>query len=187
MAETPERRSPLARVRHEPSGALQLAERTGLTLVHLAGRPRRADFLEATRSALGVALPLAPNTTAHTDELTVFWLGPTRWLIACAGADVEKRLRDADPPGAALADVSSGWAVIRIAGEAARHTLASDCPVDLHPRSFPPGAVVHTMLAGMSVMLHALPDSHGFDIYVARSYALAAWEWLAEDGCGAPR
>jgi len=41
------------------------------------------------------------------------------------------------------------------------------------------------MLAGMSVILHALPDREGFDIYVARSYALDAWKWLAEDGADA--
>jgi hypothetical protein len=35
------------------------------------------------------------------------------------------------------------------------------------------------MLAGMSVMMHALPDGDAFDLYVARSYAVAAWEWLA--------
>jgi sarcosine oxidase subunit gamma len=179
VTEAPQRRSPLAKVRHEASGALQLAKRTGLTLVHLAGRPGRTDFLDATRGALGVALPLAPNTSAHTDELTVFWLGPTRWLIACADADVEKRLRDADPQGAALADVSGGRVVILVSGEAARRRLAEDCPVDLHRQSLPPGAAVQTMLAGMSVMMHALPDGDAFDLYVARSYAIAAWEWLA--------
>jgi len=190
VAETPQRRSPLAKLRHESSGSLQLAERTGLTLVHLAGRPERMDFLKAIRSALGVDLPLAPNTSARSGDLTVFWLGPKRWLIEGeqeGGADLEMRLRDAQPPGAAMADVSSGRAVIRVSGEAARRTLAADCPVDLHPRSFPPGTVVQTMLAGMSAMLHVLPDRDGFDIYVARSYAVTAWEWLGKDGVVAAR
>ncbi len=190
MAETTQRRLPLAKVRHEPSSALQLAERTGLTLIHLSGRPERMDFLEAIRSALGVDLPLAPNTSARSGDLALFWLGPGRWLIESergGGADLEMRLRDAQPPGAAIADVSSGRAVIRVSGEAARRTLAADCPVDLHPRSFPPGTVVQTMLAGMSAMLHARPDRDGFDIYVARSYAVAAWEWLAKDGVVASR
>jgi sarcosine oxidase subunit gamma len=182
VAEAPARHSPLTRARRESSGALQLAERTGLTLIHLAGRPARAEFLEAIRRALDVDLPLAPNTTARAEGLTVFWLGPTRWLIAGeqpTGAEVETRLRAAHAPGAALADVSGGRVVIRVSGAAARRRLAEDCPVDLHRQSLPPGAAVQTMLAGMSVMMHALPDGDAFDLYVARSYAVAAWEWLA--------
>jgi sarcosine oxidase subunit gamma len=180
MAEVPARHSPLAKSRQQPSGALQLEElRRGLTLIHLAGRPQNAEFLDATRRALDVDLPLAASTTARSDELTVFWLGPTRWLIASAAPEVETRLRDADPPGAAISDVTGGRVVIRVAGEAAPRTLAADCPVDLHPRSFPPGTAVQTMFAGASVILHALPDRNGFDVYVARSYALAVWEWLA--------
>jgi len=173
------RHSPLAKSRQQPSGDLQLEERRGLTLIHLAGRPQSAEFLEASRRALGVDLPLAANTTARSDELAIFWLGPTRWLIASASANIEKRLHDADPPGAAISDVTGGRVVIRVSGDDARRTLAADCPVDLHPRSFPPGATVQTMFAGASVLVHALPNRGGFDVYVARSYALAVWQWLA--------
>jgi sarcosine oxidase, subunit gamma len=147
VAETPQRHSPLAKARYEPSGGLRLAERRGLTLIHLAGRPERVEFLEAIRGALGVDLPLAPNTSARSGDLTVLWLGPGRWLIESSGADAGTRLRGAAPPGAAVTDVSSGRAVIRIAGDVARRTLAAECPLDLHPRSFPPGAAVQTMFA----------------------------------------
>jgi sarcosine oxidase, subunit gamma len=164
--------------------ALLLAERLGLTLVHLAGSPARASFLEAARSALGVALPLEPNRTACTQELTAFWLAPTRWLIESerlAAADFEDRLREVPAAaGVAIADVSGGRTVIRISGGAARRTLAKHCPIDLHPRVFTPGSMAHTMLEGMAVMLHELPEGDTFDLYVARSYALAAWAWLTQ-------
>jgi sarcosine oxidase subunit gamma len=178
----PARSSALEGVRPADRGGLLLAERRGLTLVHLAGRPARQSFLEAAQGALGVALPLEPNTTARSQDLTVFWLAPGRWLIeseVVAAADLEERFREApDAAGAAIADVSGGRTVIRISGAAARHTLAKGCPIDLHPRAFLPGSVAHSMLEGISVMLHYLPDGDAFDLYVARSYARAAWEWL---------
>ena len=161
-----------------------LTERTGLALVHVAAKPARAGFLDAAPGALGVPLPLEPNTTAPSPELTAFWFGPGRWLIESerlSANEIEGRLRAAsDAGGIAIADLSSGRTVICVCGEAARRTLAQGCPIDLHPGAFPPGTIAHSMLEGISVMLHHLPDGNAFDLYVPRSYSLATWEWLTE-------
>jgi sarcosine oxidase subunit gamma len=163
---------------------LVVTERPGLTLVHFAANPSCAGALRSASSALGVALLLEPNTTASSSELTIFWMGAGRWLIESerlAANEIEDRLRAAsDAGGVAIADLSSGRTVIRVCGEAARRTLAQGCPIDLHPRAFPPGSIAHSMLEGISVMLHHLPDGNAFDLYVPRSYSLATWEWLTE-------
>jgi sarcosine oxidase, subunit gamma len=163
---------------------LVLAERPGLTLLHVAANPRRAGSLRSASSALGVALPVEPNTTVSSPELTIFWIGPGRWLIESerlAANAIEDRLRvTSDAAGIAIADVSSGRTVIRVCGDGARHTLAQGCPIDLHPRAFPPRNVVNSVLEGISVMLYHLPDASGFDLYVPRSYGQTMFEWLRE-------
>ena len=153
-----------------------VTERPGLTLVHVAAK--------SASSALGVALPVEPNTTADNGEITIFWMGPGRWLIQSehlTADEIEDRLRaTSDAAAMAITDLSSARTVIRICGAAARHTLAKGCPIDLHVRAFPPGTVVQSVLEGVSVMLHHLPDGRGFDLDVPRSYAEAIWEWLAQ-------
>lgn len=190
MAERPPRYSALDDVLragrfgagHGQAPGVLLSERRGLTLVHLAGRPEWESFVDAARSALGVALPVKPNTTAQAGDLTIFWLAPTRWLIerpSSALDDLEARLRDAlGPAGAAVTDVRAGRIVLQISGADARRTLAKGCPIDLHPRAFPPGGLAQSMLEGVSVMLHALPGNNALDLYIPRSYARHVWEWL---------
>lgn len=170
-----------------PDGpGIVIAERRGLSLLHLAGRPDRPAFLEAAQRALEAALPLRPNTTAAGPDVTVFWLGPTRWLVesaTIAPAGLERRLSDAG----ALTDVSGGRTVLRLAGPAVRRTLAKGCPIDLHPRAFPPGAIAQSALEGVAALLHVLPDGYTIDLYVPRSFARHTVEWLlhaaAEAGC----
>jgi sarcosine oxidase subunit gamma len=163
---------------------LVLAERPGLALVYVAANPGGGGSRPSASTALGVALPVEPNTTTSSADLTIFWMGPGRWLIESehlAANAIEDRLRAAsDGEKLAIVDLSSGRTVIRVCGDAARRTLAQGCPIDLHPHAFPPRNVLHSVLEGISVMLHHLPDGSGFDLYVPRSYGQTTWEWLRE-------
>ena len=98
---------------------------------------------------------------------------------ANAGANIGA-LRTAlgDQSGAAT-DISHGWSVIRIGGNASRELLAKLCSLDLHPRSFPPGCCVQTELRGLYVILHGVDTDH-FDLWVMRSYANSVWDWLRD-------
>lgn len=197
MAEAPIARSALAEVYRtgrfgaprSEGPALTLRERRGLALVHLAGRPGRTGFLEAAADCLGVGLPLAPNTTTRGGDVIVFWLAPTRWLVQSAtlAPDALERRVGAgmEGTGAAVNDVSSGRAVVGAAGPALRAVLAKGCPIDLHPRSFPPGACAQTALSGVAVLLHAVA-ADTFDLHLPRSFAYHVWEWLlrAAEDCG---
>jgi sarcosine oxidase subunit gamma len=184
------RRSALAEVyrtgaagAERPKGrGVTLAERVGLTLVHLAGRSARPEFLDGAREALGVSLPLAASQTAQGPQATVFPLAPGRWLVesgSIAPADLEQSLRAAvEGAGGAVADASSAWTILRLAGPDARRTLAKGCPIDLHPSTFAPGSFAQTSLEGIAVLLHALPAGDAIDLYLPRSFARHAYEWL---------
>ncbi|MGH6917542.1 MAG: sarcosine oxidase subunit gamma, partial [Geminicoccaceae bacterium] len=88
----------------------------------------------------------------------------------------------------AVTDVSGGRMAVRLGGADVRALLAKDCPLDLDPRAFRAGTCAQSMLAQVSVLIHALADGEHFDLYGARSYGLHLWEWLthaaAEFGYG---
>jgi heterotetrameric sarcosine oxidase gamma subunit len=190
VPEPPARRSALAEIyRPGTSGAerpdgpgVTLAERVGVSLVHLAGRNARAEFLPGAKDALGVALPVEPNRSAQGPEVVLFPLAPGRWLVessSIAPADLEQSLRSAvADAGGAVADVSSAWTILRLAGPDARRTLAKGCPIDLHPSVFPRGSFAQTSLEGTAVLLHALPAGDAIDLYLPRSFGRHTCEWL---------
>ena len=188
MAERPERRPALAGI-HRPgvfgaageSPGVVLTERVGLTLIHLAGRPSRPGFPAAASEALSLDLPLEPNTVTQGAGLTVFALAPTRWLVASESVSpeaLEARLCKGLAGSGAVTDVSGGRVALRVGGAKARALLAKDCPLDLHPRAFRPGTCAQSVLAEVSVLIHALADGERFDLYGARSYGVHLWEWL---------
>src|SRR3546814_8163491 len=101
----------------------------------------------------------------------VRWLGALRTALVGMAATV--------------LDLSDARTVIRLAGFGAPDVLARGCSLDLHPRSFAPGAVAQSTIAKAGVILHQVdgPEREGgpvYDIYVARSFAEYLWLWLAD-------
>jgi sarcosine oxidase subunit gamma len=138
------------------------------------------------RGVLGLDLPARPGA-AQADGLTALWLGPNEWLVI-GGVDREADLADrlnAALAGqfAAVTNVSDNWTVIVLTGPKVLDVLAKSCPLDLHPRAFPAGSVAQTMLTQADVVLHRLDDADGtfkLRLYVRRSFAQYAWDWLAD-------
>ncbi len=62
--------------------------------------------------------------------------------------------------------------------------LAKGCPLDLHPRAFPPGSCAGSLLAKASVLIHLVEDEPHpvFDLYVSRSFAHYLWAWIEDAG-----
>ncbi len=194
MAETAERRSALAEVYQmgtfgrlgpEGAGATLAEHRTG-AIAHVAARGDDEAIQAAFRDAVGVAAPLAPNTTDSAEQVTVLWLAPDRWLVASdrhGPPDLEQALRQAlDGAGlsAAVNDVTSGRTVVRVGGPRARDLLAKGCPLDLHPDAFAAGQCLQSLMGHLNVLLHAADDNGRVDIYVARGFAVSLWEFLTE-------
>ncbi len=143
----------------------------------------------ATRAAAstvlgGATLPTAPGSSTVTASTSILTVGPERWLVVeaeRAGRDLAAQLASALGEGtAAVTDLGHGRTVLRLSGPRATDLLAKGCGLDLHPSRFPVGACAQGLLAHFSVLIHASDEAPSFDLYVARSYALALWEWLEE-------
>jgi sarcosine oxidase, subunit gamma len=162
-----------------------IAERRPLAMVQVAALSGAAAAVRAgIAAALGLTVAATPNHAARKDGVTILWVGPDRWLVVepeRPGRELGARLNEAlTGTSATLTDLSHARTVFRIAGCSSRDLLAKGCGVDFHPRAFPVGQCVQSLLGHVGALLHAVDEAPSFDLYVARSYALTVWEWLTE-------
>jgi sarcosine oxidase subunit gamma len=168
-----------------------LCERTGRGQVIVRGDADDPTFVEAVRAAVGVALPTRPNTVATSGRAStrVLWLGPDEWLLAeeraAALAMAEALEQTLTDRHAAVVDLGDAHTVIGLAGARAREVLMKGTPLDVHPRTFPPGSCAGTSLALTQIILDHLSAAgdagfSAYDIYVQRSYATYLWAWLED-------
>ena len=173
--------SPLAAWTPPELTGVRLAEIPFQTQVNLR-LPGSGPAADAIGLALGVPLPVGPNTTTRSDELWVLWLGPDEWLaVGPPGADLEPRLRAAAGAGSAsVVDVSAGRTTILVTGARAADLLAHGCALDLHPARFPVGSCAQTLLARAQVVLVAIGDEPSYWLLVRSSFAGYLADWLAD-------
>ena len=132
--------------------------------------------------ALGVALPERAYASARGGEIDVFWLEPDAWLMQFAVesvTEVAATLREAlaELPHAVV-EVGQRFAGLRLAGARAIDVLGAGCPLDLHPRTFPTGAVTRTLVGKAEVILLRRDDAPGFELLTGRSFAPYLWRYL---------
>ncbi|MFE9445024.1 sarcosine oxidase subunit gamma [Streptomyces sp. NPDC006602] len=174
----------LATVTRTSEGAIRLAELPFLTQisVRLDAKGAAAD---AVGPALGVQLPVEPNTAVRAGELTVLWLGPDEWLVVGPPGgqrDVESRIREAaGGEHVSVIDVSAQRTTLLVTGSRARDLLAHGCALDLHPRSFGAGRCAQTTLGRTEVVLVARDEPRaGFWVLVRSSFAGYLTDWLLD-------
>jgi sarcosine oxidase subunit gamma len=150
---------------------------------NVQGDASRANFKDQVAWQFSIALPIVPNTTARSDALTVFWLGPCSWLLVAEkpgsplAGFIEKR--DAlNAVGGALFDLSASRVAYRLAGVRATEVLATGCPLDLHLRTFRAGDCAQSVFGRVNVLLYKSDDVPTFVIMVARSFARDVWRSL---------
>ncbi|MFI6654424.1 sarcosine oxidase subunit gamma [Streptomyces sp. NPDC050523] len=184
-------RSPLAR----DAGRLAAATRTARGAIRLAELPfltqlnirldAKGAAADAVGLALGLQLPLEPNTVVRAGELTALWLGPDEWLVVGppgGQADLEARVREAagEEP-VSVTDVSAQRTTLLVAGPRARDLLAHGCSLDLHPRAFGAGRCAQTTLGRTQVVLVARDEPRaGFWVLVRSSFAGYLADWLLD-------
>lgn len=143
---------------------------------NVQGDASRADFTDQVARQFSIALPIVPNTTARSDALTAFWLGPRSWLFVAESARsplidfVEKR-NALIAAGGALFDLSASRVAYRLVGKRATDVLATGCPLDLHPRAFRKGDCAQSVFGRVNALLYKSDDAPTFIIMVARSFA----------------
>jgi sarcosine oxidase subunit gamma len=150
------------------------------------GHPRQIGLRVAPGSAaaarvealLGAPLP-GPCLAANG----ILWLGPDEWLCVECGASEAALLEALDGEGAAV-ELSANRLALAVSGPAARDLLAGCCSVDLHPRAFPPGTCVQTLVAGVPVILELMAEPAQFRLMVRPSFADHVEAWL-RDGAAA--
>jgi sarcosine oxidase, subunit gamma len=154
---------------------LSMAELTIATAWNVQCDPTRRDFVEKARGLFDVALPTLPNTTARTDILTAFWLGPESWLLVAGAAsalcDFSAKRDALNNQGGALFDVSASRVAWALSGARAADVLAKGCPLDFHPRAFAVGACAQSAYGHINVLLEKRDETPTFTLMVARSLA----------------
>ncbi len=183
MADLFQQQSPLVQVRlEEPRGAApRIEEKPFLGYLNLRGRADNTGFLAAVLKVVGAEPPTKANTVVESGDFRIYWLGPDEWLIVTP-AGKQGELRDAlqkalDGVFSSVVDNSSGLTMLHISGDNAGALLATDCPLDLHPRAFKPGQCAQTRLAKATMTLSPLAGGQGFEVIIRRSFAeyLALW------------
>jgi len=109
-------------------------------------------------SATTLGFPTEPNTARTSGDRDVLWLGPDEWLIVGApgAASAIRDELEASLAGLhrSVVDVSANRAVIELTGPSRHDPLASDCPIDLHPRSWGDGRCAQSVFGAAQVLLH---------------------------------
>lgn len=184
-------RSPLAHVAprlaaatRASRGAIRLAELPLLAQVNVR-LDAKSPAADAVGLALGLQLPLEPDTVVHAGEVTVVWLGPDEWLVVGRPGtqrELEDRIREAaGDEHVSVTDVSAQRTTLLVGGPRARDLLAHGCSLDLHPRAFGPGRCAQTMLARAQVVLVARDEPRaGFWVLVRSSFAGYLTDWLLD-------
>jgi sarcosine oxidase subunit gamma len=201
MVDAYRRRSPLAHhglparavadtARRQAAGVV-LGERPHRCQVNLRGKAADPTFAARIASAIGLALPVVPNTTTSDGGITALWLGPDEWLLAARPgreAEILGKLKDALAGlFAAVSDVTDARTVIAVSGPRARELLAKATSLDLHPRVFRAGLCAQTGLAQTAMILmqtqdDGAPGGPAYELFVAASFADYAWRWLEAAG-----
>ena len=166
----------------EPSNTyVSLREITARGMIDLRGLTTDRKFLAAAKEVLGLDLPKAPRTSNSFGDVKALWLSPDQWLVLCArekapalAADLAKAL---EKTHALAVDVSDMRSIIRIEGERSREVMMKGCSLDFNDADFIPGYVRRARFAEIAA-LFSIVEENSIDLYVFRSYANYAWDFL---------
>jgi sarcosine oxidase subunit gamma len=173
--------SPLAH-REAPQGlSIDLREITDRGMIDLRGSASDKKFMTAAKKVLSLDLPKAPRTSVSWGDVKALWLSIDQWLILCSrskATDLVSRLvTELDSIHSLVVDVSDMRAVLRLEGEGVREVLLKGSSLDLMSETYVAGTVRRMHFAEIAAMLHVV-ENNVFDVYVFRSYADYAWEFL---------
>lgn len=160
---------------------VELREISERGMIDLRGLTTDRAFMAAAKSILSLDLPKQPRTSATWGDVKALWLSPDQWLITCARSKAQSL---GDELSAALSgvhslavNVSDMRAIIRLEGDRAREVVMKGATFDLTDGSYVAGTVRRMRFAEIAALLHIV-EANTIDLYVFRSYADYAWEFL---------
>jgi sarcosine oxidase subunit gamma len=173
--------SPLAH-REAPQGlSIDLREITDRGMIDLRGSASDKKFMAMVKKVLGLDLPKTPRTSVSWGDAKALWLSVDQWLILCSrnkAGELAAALKvELENFHSLVVDVSDMRAVLRLEGEGAREVLLKGSSLDLLSENYAAGTVRRMHYAEIAALLHVVEDNV-FDIYIFRSYAEYAWEFL---------
>ncbi len=165
------------------STSISIREISERGMIDLRGSTGDKKFMTAAKTALGIDLPKAPRTSTTFGDVQVLWLSTDQWLVLTGRARVTALLADLRKALGAIhslaVDVSDMRAIIRLEGDGVRETLMKGSTLDLISDDYAPGTVRRMRFAEIAALLHVV-EQNMIDIYVFRSYADYAWEFLVK-------
>jgi sarcosine oxidase subunit gamma len=184
--------SPLAGQATLTNTAVTMTEVVDRGMIDLRGDPDNRSFAAVVESALGIPLPRLPRSSAAAGELSVLWLSVDQWLVQCPrdqASDLARSLKEALAGIPSLVvDMSDARTVIRLQGDGVREVIMKGAPVDLTAPEFKEGSVRRLRFGELAAVVHMVGEAPDVvDLYVFRSYAIFAWEWLIATGHDAAR
>jgi sarcosine oxidase subunit gamma len=165
-------------------GDLSIRELPFISQVNLRADTKDAALMERLATALGIALPVKPNTVATHIERRALWLGPDEWLVV--GADgqheaLKQVLRDGlNGAVGSIVDVSANRTLLEIGGPKAGDVLAQGVAIDLDARSLPPSCCAQTLLGKAQVIIERRGDQPALHLYVRSSFSCYVADWLID-------
>jgi sarcosine oxidase subunit gamma len=181
-----QQQSPLVQIKLDEAkgSAPSIKEVPFLGYLNLRGRSSNTAFLAAVLKVLGSEPPAEANTMIESGDTRIYWLGPDEWLVVIptdqqgkVQADLKKALTGVF---SSVVDNSSGLTMLEITGDNAANLLATDCPLDLHPREFGAGQCAQTRLAKAGMTIAPLRKEVGFEVIIRRSFADYLLLWMQD-------
>lgn len=167
--------------------SVSISEIVDRGMLDLRGDPEDPAFATAVGRVLGAELPRQPRSSVAAGDLSVLWLSVDQWLVQCPRAEasaIARGLREALAGVHSLVvDMSDARAILRLEGDGVRELVMKGAPVDLTGPEFTKGTVRRLRFGEIAAMVHFVEnDPDVIDLYVFRSYAVFAWEWLVATG-----
>ena len=197
MAEVVQR-SPLAGLLHRGPAKLHadgrdctLGEIPLVEMWNLRGNAGDTHFVHAVLQHTGLHLPLRANGASIDPRRQLLWLGPDERLLKLrdgSGDAIASDLRTAlQGHHCAVVEVGHGNTTLELKGTGAADLLARGCPLDLHERAFPTGAMAQSHIAKTGATVLCLHAGSDYELTLRRSFAdylfrwfCAASDWLPE-------
>lgn len=155
--------------------------------LNLRGDGDDSSFCSGVAAALDVTLPLVPSTFQRNGNTSIYWLGPSEWLVVEVGGDaavIEATLRKSLKGHISIVDLSGGQTCINLRGAGVETVLKKSSIYDFEgwdaakPAS---GRVVQTTFAKASAVVSNRSDG-SYDLVIRRSFSDYIAQWLLDAG-----